>query len=155
MHEVSVGDIYTIVQPKVLFCHTNELESPDIANAETDLTKNFQDNGATPPFGTQPYSSHSPLEDTLVAPSEPPPHPRVESADADTQAGMGDLLDFRLLGSNYILFLVYQYFVHQNPGYYLGGGITEDGKWQARWENRMYANPTIQRTVRKSWEDIC
>ena len=47
---------------------------------------------------------------------------------------MGDLLDVRILGSDYMLFEVYQDWVHQNPGNHLDGGITEDDKWQARYK---------------------
>ena len=37
-----------------------------------------------------------------------------------------------------MLYGVYQNWVHQNPGYHLDGGITEDSKWQERWEKLIY-----------------
>ena len=40
-----------------------------------------------------------------------------------------------------MLFGVYQDLVHQNPGDYLNGGITEDGKWQDRWKNLSVCQP--------------
>ena len=52
IQEVSEGEINTIVQPMVFFSHTNELEIPELANADTDPTKNHQYNGASPPLIT-------------------------------------------------------------------------------------------------------
>ena len=40
MHEVVEGELDAIAQPTVLFSHTDELKIPELANAETDLTKN-------------------------------------------------------------------------------------------------------------------
>ena len=68
---------------------------------------------------------------------------------------MGDLPDVRLLGANCMLFGVYQDWVHQNPEDNLDGGIKEDGKWQARWKTRLYANTTLRCADQKSREDIC
>ena len=77
---------------------------------------------------------HLPLTDTLVAPEEPLPYPRVEAGDTACQAHVEDFLEFRLKGDDGILFGVYQDWVHQNTGNHLDGLITEDIKWQARWE---------------------
>ena len=52
MHKVSVEEINNIVLPTVLFTYTNKLEIMELTDADTDLTKNHQDNGATPPLGT-------------------------------------------------------------------------------------------------------
>ena len=41
MHEVSEGEIDTIVQPIVLFYHTNKFEIPELADAETEPPKNL------------------------------------------------------------------------------------------------------------------
>ena len=51
----------TKVQPTVLFSHTNELEIQELADAETNPTKNLQEKGATPLLDTQPYLPHLPL----------------------------------------------------------------------------------------------
>ena len=85
MHDVSEGELGTIVRPEVLFYHTNELEIPELANAKTDLPENHQDNGATPLVDTQPFLLYSPPQDTLVASAEPPPHPRIKARDAAIQ----------------------------------------------------------------------
>ena len=37
-----------------------------------------------------------------------------------------------------MIYGVYQYWVHYNPGYHLGGRIAEDSKWQARWETLVF-----------------
>ena len=134
MHEVSEGELDTNTRPMVVFSHTDELKIPELAAAETDPPKNYQDNGATPPVNTQPSPPHSPPEDTSVASDEPPPRPRVEAGDAALQAHEGDLPDVCLLGADYMLYGVYQDWVHQNPGDHLDGGTTEDSKWQAWWE---------------------
>ena len=63
-------------------------------------------------------------------------------------------MDVRLLVSDYILFGVYQDWVHQSPGNHLDGGITEYGKCQARWKNYLYAKPKLRLTVWKSLENI-
>ena len=110
----------------MLFSHIDDLEIPKLANAENDLNGNLQDNGTTPPDGTQPSSPHSPLEDTVVTPSDPLQCPYIESGGAAIQARSGELSDVRL-GSDGMLFGVYRYWVHQHPGQHLDGGIVEGG----------------------------
>ena len=117
----------------VLFTHTNKLEIPKIADAETNPTKNHQDNGATSQLGTQPSSSHSSLTDTSVAPAKPPPIPHVEAGDVAVLGRGGDLPDVCLLGANVMIFGVYRNWVHKNPGNHLDGRIAEGEKWQTRW----------------------
>ena len=112
----------------MLFSFTNELKILELVDAETDPTENLQDNSATPPVGTEPALPHSPLEETLVASTEPPSFPRVEDGDAALQAYAGDLLDVRLLGADDMLFRLYQYWVQQNLGEYFDGRNAEDGK---------------------------
>ena len=114
IHEVLEGELDAITRPTVLFSHTNELEIPDLADAETDPPKNHQDNSATPPVNTQSSPPHSPPEDTLVSSSDPSPRPHVEAGNSDLQACKGYLPDVRLLGTNYLVYEVYQYWVHQN-----------------------------------------
>ena len=133
VQKVSEGDIDSTVQPMAIFSHIDKLGITELADTETDPTKNIQDNGVTPPFGTQTSSLNLPLEDTLVAPSKPPPRPRVEAGDAALQERAGDLPDILLLGANDMLFRVYQDWMHQNPGEHLDVGIAEDGKFQTRW----------------------
>ena len=87
----------------MIFSHIDELKIPKLDNAETDPPENHQDNGATPTVNTQPYLSHSPLEDTLVTSAMPQPLPRIEAGDATLRAQEGDLSDIRLLGANYML----------------------------------------------------
>ena len=89
MHEVLEGDIDAIAQRTVLYSHTNELKIPELANAQTNPPEKHQDNGTTPSVNIYPSPPHSPLEDTLVASSEPPPRPRVEARDAALQAQEG------------------------------------------------------------------
>ena len=64
--EVSVGEINATVQPTVLFSHPYELEIKELADADTNPTKNLQDNVAILLFGTQTSSPYSPLEKNLV-----------------------------------------------------------------------------------------
>ena len=52
--EVSEGELDTIARPTVLLSHTDELEIPELADAETDPPENHQDNGATPLVNTHP-----------------------------------------------------------------------------------------------------
>ena len=107
MPEVSEGDTSAVVQPTALLSHTDELKIPELADIETDPIENLQDNGATPPVGTQPYLPHSPLEDTSAALAGPPPCPHVEAIDAAHQARTGELPYVHPLGSNNMLFGVY------------------------------------------------
>ena len=137
MHEVTEGEHNAITRPTMLFSHTDKLGIQELVDAETNLLENHQDNGTTPPVNTQPSPPHSSPEDTSVASADPPPRPRVEAGDAALQAREGDLPDIRLHGAVYMLYGVYQDWVHQNLGYHLDGGIAEDSKWQARWKNSL------------------
>ena len=119
MHEASEGVINAIVQPAVIFSHTNELKIPELADAETDPIKNLKENGATPPVGTHPSLPHPPLEYILVSLAEPPPCPCFEDGDAYLQERAEDFLDVRLLGSDYMLYGIYNDWVHQNPSEHL------------------------------------
>ena len=56
MQVVSEGEIGAIIQPTVIFTHTNELEIPEIADAKTGPTPNLQDNGAMPSVGIHIFS---------------------------------------------------------------------------------------------------
>ena len=64
---------------------------------------------------------------------------------------MGDLPDVRLLGNDYMLYGVYQDWVHQNTGKHLNGEIVGDSKWQEQWE-KLVCMPTqrYDATSRKS-----
>ena len=86
MHEVSEVEINAIVQPTVFFSPTYKLEILELTNAETDLPKNLQHNGATFSVETQPSSPHLSLKETMVALAEPPPFPRVEAGYSALQA---------------------------------------------------------------------
>ena len=46
--------------------------------------------------------------------------------------------DVRLLGTDSMIYGVYQDWVHQNPGEHLDGGISEDSKWKARWKRLFF-----------------
>ena len=113
MHEVSEGDIDTLVPLTVIFTHTNKLETMDLVNSKTDPTKNHQDNDSTPPLSTQPHLPQSPLKDTLVTLDNPPPRPHVEAGDTSVLARTGDLPYVRLWGAGNMLFGVYQDWVNQ------------------------------------------
>ena len=59
----------------------------------------------------------------------PLPHPRGEAGDFAVHAQEGDLSYVCLLSAEYMLYGVYQNWVHQNLGDHLDGGIAEDSKW--------------------------
>ena len=86
IHEVAKGELVKIALPTVLFFRIDELEIPELGDAETDPPENHQYNGVTPPVNTQPYTLHSHLEDALVAADAPPPRPHVKYGDAALQA---------------------------------------------------------------------
>ena len=137
MYEVSEEDIDAIARPTAIFYHTNELKITKLADAKTDQPKKHQENGTTLSVDTHPSPPHSPPEYTSVASAEPLPCPRIKAGDAALQVREGDLLDVRLLGADYMLYGVYQDWVHQNIGDHLDGGTAEDIKWQARWKNSL------------------
>ena len=121
MQEVLEREINTIDQPTVIFSYTNKLEIPALVDADTDPPENLQENGATPPVNTQLYPPHSTPEDTLVASANPLSCPRVKAGDAALQAHAGDFPDVHLLGADYMLYGIYQDWVHQNTGEQLDG----------------------------------
>ena len=123
MHKVSEGELDTIAQPTVILSHTDEPEILELADDNTDPPENHQDNGATPPVNTQTSPPHPPLEDASAASAAPPPCPRVEAGNAALQAREGELPDVSLLGADYILYGVYQDWVHKKIGELLDGGI--------------------------------
>ena len=65
-----------------------------------------------------------------VASSEPLPCPRVKDGDAALQACTGDFQYVCILGADYMIYGLYQDWVHQNPGEHLDGGIAEDSNWK-------------------------
>ena len=91
----------------MIFSYTDDIEIPELKDAETDLTENLQNNGATTPVRTQPYSPHSPLKDTLVALDDPPPRPCAEKREAGLQARRGYLPYVHLLVADNMNFRVY------------------------------------------------
>ena len=111
----------------------NKLEITELDNAEIDSPENHQDNGVTLPVNNQKSPPHFPLENSLVASAAPPPHLHVEAGYVTLQAQEGPLSDLCLLGPDYMLYGVYQDWVHQNPGDHLDEGIAEDSKLQAWW----------------------
>ena len=141
MHKVAEVNLVKLARPKVLFSIIDELKIPELDNTKTDPSENHQDYGATPPVITQPSPPQSPLEDASVAPAAPLPHPRVEAVNATLQAQEGDLPDVGLLGAKYMLYCVYQDWMHQNPGDHLDGGIAEDSKWKSRLK-KLVCMPT-------------
>ena len=138
MYEVAESELVALTAPTVLFSCIESLELPELEDSENDLLENHQDNGATPPVNTQPYPTYSPLEEALATPSAPPPHPRVEAGDTALQVRKGDLPDVRLPGADYMIYGVYQDWVHQNTGDHLDGGIAEDSKWEAWWKKIIF-----------------
>ena len=124
MHEVSEGEINAIIQITTLYTQSNKLESTELSDVDTDLIKNNQYNGAMPPLGTQPYSPHSPLTNTLVSLDETLPQLRFDSGDAAVLARKGDFPGVHLQGVDNMLFGLYQYLVQQNTGNHMDGIIT-------------------------------
>ena len=59
MHKVAEGKLLEPARPTVLFSRIDELKLLELDDANTDPPENHQDNGATPPFNTQPYPLHS------------------------------------------------------------------------------------------------
>ena len=128
MHKVPEEEFNTIVRLRAIFSHIGDLKITELVDAETNLTKNLQENDTTTPVFTQPSSPHSLLEDTLAAPAETLTCPRVKDRYTATQARAEDLPDVQLLGADDIFFGVYQNWVHQNSGEHFDGGIAEDSK---------------------------
>ena len=122
-------------------CRIKNIEIPELDDAETNPPENHKENGTTPLVNTQPLPPHSPVEDASVASYAPPPHQRVEAVNDSLQEQEGYLPDVHLLSTNYMLYGIYQYWVHQNQGDHLDGGIAEDSKWQARWK-KIVCMPT-------------
>ena len=112
----------------MLFSCIDKFKLPELDDANTNPSENHQDNGDMPPVNTQPSTPHSPLEYASVASAAPPPHPRAKASNTNLQARDGDLPDVCLLGAEYMLYGVYQDWVHQNLGNHLDGGIVEDSK---------------------------
>ena len=129
--------------------HTNELKILEFSDADINPTKNYQYNGSTPPLVTHPYPLYSPLEDTSVAPDEPPPGPHIEAGDSAIQVCTGDLPYVRLLGADDMLLGVYQDFMQK----------IKENIWMAESQrmdiaelsekNRLYTEPMLRPTV---WE---
>ena len=61
IHEVAEGELVKLALPTVIFSCIYDLELPELDDAETKSPETHQDNGATPPFNTQPTPPHSPL----------------------------------------------------------------------------------------------
>ena len=132
IHKVVEAKLVKLAQPTVFFSRMDGPKIIEFDDADNDLPENHQENGATPPVNTQPYSPQSPQEDTLVASAAPPPYSGVEAGNAALQARWGELLYVHLFGADYMLYGVCQGWVHQNLGDHLDGGIAEESKWQAR-----------------------
>ena len=141
MHKVAEGELIKIARPTMLFSRMDELKIPELDNDETDPPENHQDNGATLPVNTHPSPLHSPLDDVSLTSAAPSPCPCVEAGNAALQAREGYLPDVHLLGAEYMLYGVYQDWVHQNQGDHLDGGIAEDSKWQVWWK-KLVCMPT-------------
>ena len=141
MYQVLEGDLDPISQPTVILSHTNDLKIKELTNTETDPPYNHQDNGSTPPVSTQTSLPQSPPEEILVASAKPLQRPHVEDGDAALQDRNGDLPYVRLLGADYMLYSVYQDWVHQNTGDHLDGGIMEEIKWQSQRKNLYVCRP--------------
>ena len=86
MNEVAEGELAKLARKTMLFSCIDELEIPELDDAENDSPENHQDNGATPPVNTHPSMPHSPTEDAFVASYAPPSRPRVEAGNAAIQA---------------------------------------------------------------------
>ena len=67
----------------------------------------------------------------------------------------GDLPDVSLLGADYILYGVYQDWVHKKIGELLDGGIRKIVSGKHGGKTPLYADPTLQRTFQEIQEDIC
>ena len=104
MHEVAEGKLVELARKTVLLYRIDELKLPEIDDAETNLSENHQENGATPPVNTEPSLPQSPMEDASVASAAPPPRPSVTAGNPALQAQEGDLPDVRLLGAYYMLY---------------------------------------------------
>ena len=63
-------------------------------------------------------------------------------SDTACLASVGDLPNERFMETDDNILGVYYYWVHQNPGMHLDGGIKDDSKWQEKWKNGYYYHPT-------------
>ena len=77
MHEVAEGYLVKLVQSTMLFSRIDEIEIPELNDANTNLLEHHQDNGATPPVKNQPYTLQSPLEYASVDSATPLPRPCI------------------------------------------------------------------------------
>ena len=84
---------------------------------------------------------YSPLTNALVITHEPLTHPHVDYGRPAWIASTSDLPEVRLKGSQRSALWGLQYWVHQNTGNHLDGGIKQDVKWQARWKNFSVCQP--------------
>ena len=85
--------------------------------------------------------THEPATPVKLTPSRRPSLPNLHSStypcgrvDVNAVARLMSEIDLpgvRLTAADDVLFQIYKYWVHQNPGTHLDGGIDEDGKWQA------------------------
>ena len=75
MHKVSEGKINVISQPTMLFSHTNELEIPELVDAETDPPENLQDDGAHAAGQNRDFPAALTPEDTSVVSNKSLPCP--------------------------------------------------------------------------------
>ena len=106
----------------------------ELVDEKTKTSENHQDNGATPSNVTQLSLPHSPLTDASVSSEPLPLLPRSNSDESSHLESTDEHPEVRFKASDNVLFSVYQYWVHQNPGTHQDVGINEDGKWQDMWE---------------------
>ena len=96
-------------------CFSPALTSSKFQNlddTDTNPTENHQSNGSTLLVNTHPYTLPSPPEDASVASATPPARLRIDADDAALQVRESDLPDVRFLGADYMLYGVYQDWVH-------------------------------------------
>ena len=141
MHEVIEDELDDITQPIMLFTPPNKRDPMELVNYETTPAENHQDNVSFPLHCTRPYLLHSTLIDALFATYEPPLYPHVDTSNDNGLASMADHPEVRFKAADYVLFGVYQGWVHQNSLNHLDGRIKKDSKWQDMWIKMSVCQP--------------
>ena len=76
MYDIKEEDINVITRPMALFTLPKDLDPTELTNKSTTPDEIYRDNGASPPYVTQPSLLRSPLTDALIGMDDTPPRPR-------------------------------------------------------------------------------
>ena len=140
MHKEVRTQFKEISSPRFLFTHPHVIDPMELSIKEVNLTGGKRYNSATPPLSTQPYLPYSRQIDTPEAPDTATTLLSIDaSANACLESGV-ELTVVGLTATSDALFGIYQYWVQQNLGMSLYGGIDKDCRWQAIWK-KLFCPP--------------